>query len=256
MVKRSRAERAATAAARTGGSGVGAALSGFFSNPIVAILALVLGALLIFRGDITKGISGIKLPFADIEFPSFDFKFPEFKFPDITFPDFKFPDFSFDFPDFFGGEKPIEDISGEETTLNGAPLTFGEETTFDPNTGIIEGKPPMVDLGVSPSQLDPLGEISFNQLKSQVFNTLTQTVGLTSTEAFAALKDVSFQDGFGALDKILQSFNTPFTGIASTKPTMFEEKPVESSVISLLPTNQQFEIGGTNVSGLPIFGTI
>jgi len=130
---------------------------------------------------------------------------------------------------------------------------FGEGTTFDPNTGIIEGSPPTIDLGVSPSQLDPLGEISFNQLRSRVFDTLTN-LGQTPSEAFGLLKNITFQEGgFKGLDDLLQSFNTPFTGAA------VDEKPLSetpSSVISLLPSPQQFGIGGTNVSGLPIFGTI
>jgi len=241
MVKRSRAERVAKAGARTTGAGLGA----FFSNPIVAGIALILGALLIFRGDITKGISGFKfpeLPFSNIEFPSFDFKFPEFKFPEITFPDFpEFP--NLDFLSNIFGDKPLEDVSEKEFELDGKKGMFGMDTIFDPNTGKIEGSPPIVDLGLG--SLDPLGEISFNQLKSQVFDTLTQTLGLTSTEAFGALKDVSFQDGFGALDAILQSFNKPFSGAAAV-----DEKPLQDFTVGQsLGTEQVFTGGGVGFQG-------
>jgi len=120
------------------------------------------------------------------------------------------------------------------------------DTIFDPNTGKIEGSPPTVDLGVSPEGLDPLGEISFNQLKSKVFDTLTN-LGQTPSQAFGLLKDVSFQDGFGALDKILQMFNTPFTGAAAAeKPT---DEGQDFTVGQSLGTPQVFTGGGVGFQG-------
>jgi len=86
----------------------GGFLGGLTNNPGAVIILLGLGALLIFRKDITnfldKGIGNINLPdinLPDIKFPDFDFKFPDF---DFKFPDIKFPDFSFDFGD------PLKDI--------------------------------------------------------------------------------------------------------------------------------------------------
>jgi len=97
----------------------GSFLGGLFGNPVVALLLLGLGALLIFRKDITnfldKGIGNITLP--DITLP--EFKFPEFTFPE--FPKFEFP--KFEFPSIFGNgleqpQKMVEDtglLTQEET---------------------------------------------------------------------------------------------------------------------------------------------
>jgi len=75
------------AKAKAAGSFFGA----IFGNPVVALVLLGLGALLIFRKDITnfldKGIGNITLP--EIKLP--DITFPEF--PTITFPELSFPDF-------------------------------------------------------------------------------------------------------------------------------------------------------------------
>jgi len=127
---------------------------------------------------------------------------------------------------------------------------FGEGTTFDPNTGIIEGdKPPTIDLGVAPSQLDPLGEISFNQLRSRVFDTLTN-LGKTPSEAFGLLKDITFKEGgFSGLDELLQSFNTPFTGIASTRPEKITDEGQDFTVGQSLGTGQVFTGGGVGFQG-------
>jgi len=76
-------------AAKVAGTGIGAAVGGFFTNPAVLILAALGIGLFIFRDKISsfiqEGISGIKLP--------------DINLPDINFPDFpEFP--SFDFPEF------------------------------------------------------------------------------------------------------------------------------------------------------------
>jgi len=61
----------------------GSFFGGLFGNPVVALLLLGLGALLIFRKDITnfldKGIGNITLP---------DITLPDITLPDITLPDF------------------------------------------------------------------------------------------------------------------------------------------------------------------------
>jgi len=242
MVKRSRAERAATAAARTGGSGVGAALSGFFSNPIVAVLALALGALLIFRGDITKGISGFKfpdlnLPFSDFEFPSFDFKFPDFNFPDFKFPEITFPEFPA-FPELPDFASIFETFSNQFTSPTEVPtLEEGEE-----GTGLLEGF--VGGEGGEPKL--PEGKNLFQTVFESIFGK-----DPTPTQEFQAGK-VGLS-GLSGTQELINFFGLPFA------PPQEEKPPAEtpSSVINLLPdSNQQFEIGGTNVSGLEIFGTI
>jgi len=249
MVKRSRAERVARAGARTAGSGIGAALSSPFGLGALGLGALLVG-IFIFKDKIAEAIGSIKLPFSDIEFPSFDFKFPDFKFPDITFPDFKFPDFSFDFPDFFGGDKPVEDVSEKEFELDGKEGMFGMDTTFDPNTGIIEGEtPPTVDLGVAPSQLDPLGEISFNKLRSQLITSLINQ-GFDQFKVFERFQDVSFFDSdkpFKLLGSILEEFNPPadFSQAAAV-----DEKPLQDFTVGQsLGTAQVFTGGGVGFQG-------
>jgi len=81
------------AKAKAAGSFFGA----IFGNPIVALLLLGLGALLIFRKDITnfldKGIGNITLP---------EIKLPDITLPDITLPDIPNPFEDFKFPDFSG----------------------------------------------------------------------------------------------------------------------------------------------------------
>jgi len=188
----------------------GSFLGGIANNPGVIIILLVLGGLFIFRNRISEAFAAIPGAVAG-GIGDINIQLPSIEFPDIEFPDFKFPDFKF--PDIFNffNQEP-KDISEEEFELNGAPGMFGEGTTFDPGTGIIEGDtPPTVDLGLEPGGLDPLGEISFNRLKSGVFNTLTQTIGLTPGAAFAQLRDIDFDmgAGFAALDQVLQSFNEP-----------------------------------------------
>jgi len=150
--KRSRVERAASAGARVGGRGVGAALSSPFGIGALGVVAL-LGGIFIFRDKISEAFANIKLPFADFKlpdfkFPDFDFKFPDFKFPDFDFKfpdfDFKFPDFDFKLPDFeglFGGFQEQGDtfFSNLQLQLNnllgGNGLTMPTEMVE--NTGLL-----------------------------------------------------------------------------------------------------------------------
>jgi len=105
MVKRGKAERAASAGARTAGSGIGAGIGTALSSPFgfgaLAVVALLAG-LFIFRDKISEAFAGgiggvnVSLPainLPEFKFPDFDFKFPDFdfKFPEIKFPDFSFP---------------------------------------------------------------------------------------------------------------------------------------------------------------------
>jgi len=219
----------------------GSFLGGIANNPGIIILGLALGALFIFRDRISEAFAAIPGAVAS-GIGDININLPTIELPDITFPSLpELPDFASIFENFFNQQ---QDISGETFEQDGAPGMFGEGTTFDTGTGVIEGEtPPMVDLGLG--DIDPLGEIAFNQLKSQVFDTLTQTLGLTSTEAFAALKDISFQDGFSALDAVLQSFNVPFT--PPDQPD--QDLGFDSTVLNLIGTPQEFTGGGVGFMG-------
>jgi len=154
MAKRSKAERAASAASRTAGTGVGAAASGFFSNPAVIITALVLGGLFIFRDKISEGFGGLfenlkfpeipnpfenlTNPFEGFEFPTFTNPFEGFEFPTFTnpFEGFELPDFTSQFEGF---NTQFQDLfSGFQLQLNNL---FGTElempTEMVENTGLL-----------------------------------------------------------------------------------------------------------------------
>jgi len=221
--------------ARAAGSFIG----GILGNPFLVLGGIVLGALILFRKDITGAFAslgtGISEGIGDI-----NIQLPEIKFPEITFPEIKFPEFP-DFTDIFSGfQEQIKDLSGQVFELQGKLGMFAEGTTQDPS-GVIEGAPPTINLDVSPSQISPTSEIAFNQLRSQVFDTLTQTLGLTSSEAFAALRDVSFEDGLKGLDAVLQSFNRPFTPPIQPEPNAVNPQFLVSN---LLGTDQEFTGGG------------
>jgi len=223
------------------------------------LTGLALGALAVFliiRGA-GQALKDFKLPefpaFPTIENPFKDFKFPEFPaFPTIPNPFDEqgfFSNLQKQFDDFFSKQK---DISGETFEQNGAPGMFGEETTFDKETGIIEGKPPTIDLGLEPGGLDPLGEISFNKLKSEVFRTLTKTIGLTPAKAFAQLKDLEFTKGatLADLDFVLQSFNQPIDPALLGKSAATATLPEVFDVKSFLDQpGQKFEGGGVGFIG-------
>jgi len=223
----------------------GSFLGGIANNPGIILLGLGLGALFLFRKDIRGAFEGLGEGLVNIKFP--DITFPELPaFPDITFPEFPaFPDFSSIFQGF---QDQLSSLAGQTVPSEpgGAPVTIPPDTTVQPGGTVTSSTPPTIDLGVSPGQLDPLGEISFNQLTSQVFDTLVN-LGLTSSEAFGKLKDISFDGGagFSALDDLIQSFNTPFT--PPNQPD--QSLGFDNTVLNLLGTQQTFTGGGVGFQG-------
>jgi len=222
-------------------------LGGIFNNPAFVILGLGLGALFLFRTNIASAFEGIGKGLGDIEIKLPEINLPEIKLPDITFPDFPaFPDFS---GLFSGLQKQIEDISGQVFELQGQVGKFGEDTTIT-KEGVIESDtPPTIDLGVSPSQLDPLGEISFNKLRSQLVSELV-TRGFNQQEVFDTFADISFFDSdkpFKALNELLQRFNTPFTQFTPLPQT--NDLGFDNTVIQSLGTEQVFTGGGVGFQG-------
>jgi len=160
MVKRGRTERAASAASRTAGTGVGAAAGGFFSNPAVILIALVLGGLFVFRDKISEGIGGI---FSGLEFPEIPNPFENFEFPTLTnpfadfeFPEFTFPEFTNPFADFEFPELP--DFTSQFETFNEqfTDLFSNFQLQFNNLFGTeLEQPPKMVeDTGATQEQID------------------------------------------------------------------------------------------------------
>lgn len=73
----------------------------------------------------------------------------------------------------FKQEQPIEDVSGQVAPSPGlGDVEFGPETTFDPNTGIIEGSPPTFDAGDIIPKAEASEPTPFNVGRS--FNVLGQ----------------------------------------------------------------------------------
>jgi len=90
----------------------------------------------IFTEPIRAGITQVAGAFSDL--PDIDIRIPGINVSGGLFT--------------FTQDQPVRDISGEVAPVPGGEVTFGEDTTFDPNTGIIEGSPPMLNL-------DPLPEV-------------------------------------------------------------------------------------------------
>jgi len=238
MVKRSRTERIAKAGARTAGTGLGA----FFSNPIVAIIALALGALLIFRKDITGAISGFEfpklpdLPFSDFEFPSFDFQFPsfDFDFPEIKFPEIKFPDFPA-FPELPDFANIFETFAKQFTQPTEVPTLEEGEV----GTGLLEGF--VGGEGGEPKL--PEGKNLFQTVFESIFGK-----DPTPTEEFAAGK-VGLS-GLSGTQELINFFGFPF----ATKEQILEsekitEEPQDFTVGQSLGTEQVFTGGGVGFQG-------
>jgi len=231
----------------------------------LAIIGVAIAGLFFIIRGAGQALSGLKLPFAE--------GFGDIKFPDFTqtsenisqgfsdafgsTQDF-FGDLSKQFTDFFNFQnETLSEIAGQTVPSepgSDVPVTIPPDTTVNPDGTVTSETPPTIDLGISPGGLSSLGEIEFNKLKSQVFDTLTQTLGLTSTKAFAQLKDVGFDEGagFSALDKILQSFNQPIdpallgkSAATATLPAI-SDQPIQNF---LNQSGQQFKGGGVGFIG-------
>jgi len=126
-------------AAKVAGTGIGAALGGFFTNPAVLLISALGIGLFIFRDKISEFFSSA---ISDFEFP--EFKFPDFNItlPEFNFPDFEFPEFpSFDFPTLpnlcslfgIGCDEQTEDFESSEGLL-----TQGERDLCQCGSSIVQ----------------------------------------------------------------------------------------------------------------------
>jgi len=219
-----------------------------FGLAAIAIFFVIRGA--------GQALGNIGNPFAGLKFPDLGSSIGDISFPEIKFPDFNFPSFDF-LGDIF--KKPIEDISGKEAVgAEGQTVTFGENTTFDPNTGIIEGDtPPTQDTTTGETEAGgfPIG--FFAQQRASVFDTLTQTGGLSPAQAFARLKDVPFGD-INALGQVLENFKeSEFEGgIGDPNFLSFlglsQPAPPAQEISNIVSGPQQLP---SNIQGFQVFQT-
>jgi len=236
MVKRGRVERAASAAARTGGSGIGASIGTALSSPFgigVLIVGGLLAAGVLFRKDIgaalggigsgiTQGLGDISVNLPDIKFP--DIKFPDFKFPDFSFPDFKFPDLPTGADLGLPNTDPLPVLAPDDPVQTEGPLKGFE--------GSPEGPKLPDDKNLFQTViLDPLLDF------------------LTPAQKFAAAKEGG---GSGTL-QLIDFLGLDFAPQAAAELTP-EETPQETEKIvsNLIGTEQVFQGGGVGFS----FGAI
>jgi len=226
----------------------GSFLGGIANNPGVIILGLALGALFIFRDRISEAFAGIGEGLVNIEFPKIEFpditfpEFPKIEFPDITFPEFP------DFTDIFQGfQDQLSALAGQTVAGQGEQtIDIPPDTTVNPDGTVSSTTPPIsTDPSVAPANLDPLGEIAFNQLKSQTITSLINQ-GFDQFKVFERFQDVSFFDSdkpFKFLGSILEEFNPPFT------PPDQPAQDFGTTVIQSLGTPQVFTGGGVGFQG-------
>jgi len=179
------------------------------------LTALALGALAVFlivRGG-GKFLENLKFPTVPNPFENFEFpKFPEVPNP---FDEGFFSDLQKQFDNFFNNN--TSSIAGQTVPSepgSDVPVTIPEDTMVNEDGTVTSSTPPTIDLGVG-SGLNPLGEIAFNQLRSRTITSLTNQ-GFSPAKVFAAFRNINFKDSdkpFKALDKILQTFNTPLSPV-------------------------------------------
>jgi len=211
----------------------------------------IVGLFFVIRGA-GQALSNFKLP--SLASSIGDISFPEIKFPEINFPNLNpfdeegfFSNLQKQFDNFFSNQSSIAGQTVPSESGSDVPVTIPEDTIVNPDGTVTSSTPPTIDLGVEPGGLDPFGEISFNKLKSQVFNTLTQTIGLTPAKAFSQLRDLEFTKGstFKDLDFVLQSFNQPIDPALFSK----QDTPAPLPAISDQQVQNFLDLPGQNFQG-------
>jgi len=225
-------------------------LGGVLNNPFVAILLLGIGALLIFREPILKGFSSIGESFGKIDITLPEIKLPEINFPEFNFPDF--PDFTNLFDQLFKNQASIlagQTVAGAE----GDPVQIPPDTIVNPDGTVTSTTPPTTQTVT--------GDLStfFGEQRPLVFDTLQDAFGLTPSQAFVALKNVTTIEG---LNEVLQKFNQAAIDeeIKEAAPTNLLNAGgsiADQKVSSFLLDDpfKQFEGGGVSFVGGSIFET-
>jgi len=105
----------------------GGFLGGILNNPGAVVIALGLGALLFFRGDIRKAFGSIGEGFGQINLP--DITLPTINLPEIKFPEFPaFPEFP-DFGNLFSGfQTQLDTITKQLSNLDQPGREMGTTT--------------------------------------------------------------------------------------------------------------------------------
>jgi len=249
MVKRSRAERTASAGARVAGRGVGTGIGAALSSPFgiagLGIAAIVI-LIIFFRKDIGGFLGGLKFP----ELPSLpDINFPDIKFPDINFPDFSFPDFSF--PDFSFPEikfPELPDFAGlfEQQQMNfqnALKQLGGGFPTIDPSRPI----PDVENTGLLP---DPTVCACGSTIKQDTKGNVNQVCNICEggglPKGTAPFNDAAI---------FAQDFPEEFIPTGQEAPVFLKPKPKPVSSFLIDQPLQQFTGGGVGFIGGSIFET-
>jgi len=163
----------------------GSFLGGLANNPAIVIIALVLGGLIIFRGNISDFFKGLKFPeIPPIELPAINFPpFPEINFPE--FPEIKLPDFSGLFEGFQSQLDELfklnQSIIAGQTVTNeaGQEIEIPPDTVVNPDGTVSSETPPIVVSGGGAT----FEEQFFATTRAGVFDTLVENLGLSPTQA-------------------------------------------------------------------------
>jgi len=204
----------------------GSFLGGITNNPGVVILGLALGALLIFKGDITKAFGSLGSGLGNIEVNLPDVKFPDIKFPDITFPDFKFPDFKFpDITNIFGNGTGESDLAGKTVPFGDSQVMIPADTTVNPDGTVTSSTPPIVINGGATQE-----EFDFAKFRAESFDTLFDIIG--DPKKAQELISGAGQDK-SAIEKILFQAGQGF----------FNDQPVEQPSVTVQPVETNLPTG-------------
>lgn len=232
----------------------GSFLGGLANNPAIIIIALVLGALFIFRDRISEAFAGfgenigqVQLP-ALPQLPSFNIQFPDITFPSITFPSFEFPSFSFpEFPSL-----PSQQTPEQQLALFGQILTEQQESIIETIEKTLAGgggaeqvaeiiTTEFPEATTSLFEFNPPGIVGFGVLGEDlggISETLAGQLGITP--------ETSFQEAINLFSLFQEG---GFTAVLAATQTIEPTIVVDPSI------SGEFEGGGPSFEGGFIFVT-
>jgi len=228
----------------------GSFLGGLANNPAIVIIALVLGGLLIFRGNISKAFADLGGSLGDINIQLPEIKFPEFKFPEFKFPEIDFPDFP-DFPDLPDFQGLFTGFQEQFTNLfqqgGGTPDPAADPDLSIGLAGGIQQRRRDLERGLAERELEQ-ADIPLRDIQDDI-------EGLTPSQAFAFIERGVIPTGFVISNGVLVQENiiTPQERGDPLPPSLIPVEPVRSFLIDE-PT-QQFTGGGPSFIGGSIFET-
>jgi len=226
-----------------GGRGAGGFLGGVANNPGVIIIIAILGALVLFRGDIRNAFASIPEAIGNIG----NVELPDISLPDITFPTFNFPEFpeiTFpEFPDFSnifqGFQDQLSSLAGQ--TVDG--ITIPGDTIINPDGTVSSSTPPTMDLSDA-ERAAALAQLELNRQRSideQALSEIPPGEDISGAEFASAINEEEFRMRQADLiPESEQQTESVFSGIME-------------KVTSLIPTSQEFFGGGPSFVGGTIF---